>query len=154
MKDPLLLLNAAVMLGCASIYLGTGITLVFFSYPIAPKLTPQTYHLPLMEPIKRATRFFTVTTLLMYATAVVMLVDEWGDPYMWVPVVFLVALTIATGLTMLRLLPLNRRLDAGVDDNDELQSILRTWMSLNRVRSAMWAVEWVAVTVWFVGRLW
>lgn len=154
MKDPLLVINAMLMLAFASIYVGTGVSLVFFSYPIAPRLTPETYHLPFIEPVKAATRFFTYMTTAMLATGTVMLIDEWGERWMAVPIVYLAGVVAATALTMTRILPINRELDGGVTDPVELQSKLRTWMRLNRVRVALWVVQWIAIATWFAGRVW
>ena len=44
MIDWLVALNAAFLLGCASIYLGTGISLVLFQFPGAGSLTPDNYY--------------------------------------------------------------------------------------------------------------
>jgi hypothetical protein len=62
MSETANILVAALMLLFASMYLGTGWSLVLFSFPLAPNLTPQTYELPFIEPVKRATSFFTYMT--------------------------------------------------------------------------------------------
>jgi hypothetical protein len=67
---------AALMLLFASMYLGTGWSLVLFSFPLAPRLTPQTYALPFVEPVRNATRFFTFMTIAMLVAAVVLTVGE------------------------------------------------------------------------------
>ena len=51
----LLLLNHVILLLCASIYLGTGISLWFFQLPLEPKLTVDNYFLLFVEPVTAAT---------------------------------------------------------------------------------------------------
>ncbi len=55
----LLLLNNAILMACCSIYLGTGISLVFFQFPVEPFLTPDNYDLIFVGSVQRATDFFT-----------------------------------------------------------------------------------------------
>ena len=73
----LLLLNNVFLLMCASIYLGTGASLVFFQLPLEPKLTVANYYLMFVEPTERATQFFTYMTILMLISGTIMLVTEW-----------------------------------------------------------------------------
>ena len=54
-----LLLNNAILMLCCSIYLGTGVTLVFFQLPLEPLLTPDSYYLVFVKPVQLATQFFT-----------------------------------------------------------------------------------------------
>lgn len=143
---------AAAMLLFASMYLGTGWSLVLFSFPLAPRLTPQTYHLPFVEPVRNATRFFTVMTSAMLAAAVALIVAEAGEGLVWVPVVYLLATVAATALTIFVIFPFNKELTAGVTDPDRLRTVLRGWMRLNVVRVCLWTVQWVAVAAWFVVR--
>jgi hypothetical protein len=141
---------AALMLLFASLYLGTGWSLVLFSFPLAPRLTPQTYALPFVEPVKNATRFFTFLTIAMLIAAVVLLVGEADSGYLWVPIVYLAGVIAATALTLLFIFPYNRELKAGVTDQDRLRLVLGKWMRLNVVRVSLWTVQWLAVALYFV----
>ena len=50
-----LLINHAILFLCCSIYLGTGFSLVFFQFPLEPRLTPDNYARVFVEPVARAT---------------------------------------------------------------------------------------------------
>src|SRR3954467_1576459 len=95
----LLVLNHTILLLCCSIYLGTGVSLVFFQFPLEPQLTVDNYYLIFVEPVTTATHFFTYMTVLMLICAVVMLVTEWFSGLRWVPVVVLLSIIAATVLT-------------------------------------------------------
>ena len=151
----LLLLNHVVLLACCSIYLGTGISLVFFQFPLEPRLTVDNYYLIFVEPVTLATRFFTVMTIVMLVTGFVMLVTEWFTGIRWVPLVVLAAIGAATLVTVLLIIPqYNDRLAAHVTDPVELRRLLHGWMQLNRLRVALWTVAWLAMAWWFYAMAW
>jgi hypothetical protein len=149
MTDTWAVIDAAFMLLCASMYLGTGWSLVLFSFPIAPRLTPENYALPFVEPVTNATRFFTWMTTLMMAAAVALIVAEWSTGYVWVPIVYLAAAVAATGLTIKFVFPYNREMKAGITDPGRLRRTLGRWMRLNVLRVLLWTVEWVVITLYF-----
>jgi hypothetical protein len=144
-----LLLNHAILFLCCSIYLGTGISLVFFQFPLEPQLTPDNYALTFVEPVIRATQFFTWMTIVMLATALVMLISEWFTGIRWVPVVVLLGIIAATVLTVYVIFPYNQRLYAGIHDPAEFKHVFHEWARLNRIRVALWAVQWLAMMYWF-----
>lgn len=147
--DTLRVLDALVLLLCASMYLGIGVALVVFLFPIAPKLTPATYQVPFVGPVATATRFLTVVTIVMLAGAVLLIVLEAGSAGWVAPAVYLAAIVGATVLTQRRLFPINRRMAEGIGDPDELQATLGRWRRLNTVRAGLWAVTWLSMAVWF-----
>lgn len=150
MSETANVLVAAAMLLFASMYFGTGWSLVLFSFPLAPELTPETYRLPFVEPVKNATRFFTYMTTAMMIAAAVLIFGEAGSAYIWVPIVYLGAVIVATALTLLFIFPYNRELSAGVTDRGRLAVVLGKWMRLNVARVSLWTVQWLAVTLYFV----
>jgi len=141
---------AALMLLFASMYLGTGWSLVLFSFPIAPRLTPETYELPFIEPVKHATQYFTWMTVAMLVAAVALLIGEADSEYLWAPIVYLAGVIAATALTMLFIFPYNKELKAGVTDQERLRVLLGKWMRLNVVRTSLWTVQWIAIALYFV----
>ena len=143
-------LVGALMLLFASMYLGTGWSLVLFSFPLAPRLTPQTYALPFVAPVEQATRFFTWMTIAMLVTAVALIVGEADGDYLWVPIVYLAGVIAATAITILLIFPFNKELKAGVTDPDRLRLVLEKWMRLNKVRVGLWTVQWTAIALYFV----
>lgn len=149
MSETVRVIDALVLLACASVYLGTGASLVLFQLPDIPRLTPETYALPLVEPAERATRFFTWMTILMLAAAVVLIVGEWDEGYVWVPIVYLVATLAATQLTRAVIFPLNRRMAAGLTEPREVRLVLGRWARLNRLRAVLWTVEWGVIAAYF-----
>jgi hypothetical protein len=150
--DALRLIDATAMLLFASIYLGTGVTLVGFLFPIQSKLTPDTYRVPFVEPVQAATRFFTVMTVLMLVCSLALVVLELGT-WRWVwPALYLAVTVLTTLLTTRGIFTYNRRMAAGIADNAELQATLTKWRQLNTYRASLWGVEWLAITAWFVER--
>jgi len=145
----LLLVNNIFLAMCASIYLGTGVSLVFFQLPLEPKLTIDNYYLIFVEPAETATQFFTYMTILMLISGVIMLVTEWFSGLRWVPVVVLLAVIAATLLTEFYIFPVNKELEAHVTDPARLKVLFGQWANMNRIRTAIWAVEWAAMAYWF-----
>jgi hypothetical protein len=145
MKQKLLVLNHSLLFLCASMYLGTGWSLLLFSFPVAPQLTPATYYLQFVPQVEAATRFFTYMTMLMIVCGIVMTVSEWKTRYRWLPVIVLLGIVGATLLTTQLILPLNAQMKAGIADQATLDAILNRWMSLNRIRVALWTVQWLAM---------
>ena len=83
-------------------YLGTGWSLVLFSFPIAAKLTPDTYYNQFVPQVQAATKFFTVMTTLMLAAGVVMLVAEPEPVYRWYPIIVLAEIPLQAGADLER----------------------------------------------------
>lgn len=145
----LLILNNAILFLCCSIYLGTGISLVFFQFPLEPKLTVGNYHLIFVEPVENATRFFTYMTIVMLVTGLVMLATEWLSGLRWVPLTVLAALIASTLLTVYWIFPHNQALAQGIGDAEQLKRTFAAWASLNRIRVSLWVVEWLAMMAYF-----
>jgi hypothetical protein len=145
----LLLLNAVLLLLCCSIYLGTGFSLVFFQFPLEPRLTVANYQLIFVAPVTAAIHFFTYMTIVMLICGAIMLATEWLSGLRWVPVVVLLAIVVATALTVWVIVPLNNELAAGVTDPARLKVIFHQWANLNRARFALWVIQWAAMAYWF-----
>ncbi|MGD0443920.1 MAG: hypothetical protein ABSA39_08285 [Edaphobacter sp.] len=150
MKNYILLAVDAFLFLCISMYLGTGWSLLLFSFPIAPKLTVSTYYLQFVPQVTAATAFFTKMTAAMIAANLVMLVAEWRTKLRWVPIVVLLAVIAATVLTIKLILPLNAIMAQGITDQTQLQDILSRWIMLNKWRVALWTIQWFAMMVYFV----
>jgi hypothetical protein len=149
MSEVVRTLIALVLLGCASMYFGTGWSLVLFQLPDVPRLGPDTYALPFVKPVERATKFFTWMTIVMLIAGVVLVIGEWHSGYVWVPIVYLAAVVAATQLTRSVIFPLNARMEAGMTDPAEVRSVLSRWARLNRLRAGIWTVEWVVIAAYF-----
>ena len=145
----LLLLNHVLLLLCCSIYLGTGVSLILFQLPLEPQLTVDNYYMIFVAPVTAATHFFTYMTIVMLVCAVIMLATEWLSGLRWPPAVVLIAVILATLLTIYVIIPLNDKLAAHVADPDELKRIFHEWANLNRARFALWAIQWAAMAYWF-----
>jgi hypothetical protein len=142
-------IDALVMFAAASLYLGTGWSLVLFQLPDVKTLTPATYAIPFVAPIARAMRFYTVLTYVMIAASIVLIIGEWDTGYVWVPIVYLV-LTVAAGqFTRSLIFPLNARMAAGIPDPEEVQKVLAKWAGLSRIRNWAWTAEWLAMAIYF-----
>ncbi len=145
----LLILNNAILFLCCSIYLGTGVSLVFFQFPLEPKLTIDNYYMIFVEPVANATQFFTYMTIVMLVTGVIMLVTEWFSGLRLTPIIVLLALIASTVLTIVFIFPHNQKLTDGISDPAQLKETFAAWANLNRVRASLWAVEWLAMMYYF-----
>jgi hypothetical protein len=152
MKPRILALNHSVLFLCVSMYLGTGWSLVLFSFPIADQLTVANYYLQFVPQVDAATRFFTWMTTLMIVLNLVMLVAEWKRADRWVPMVVLAGVLGATGLTVWRILPLNAVMASHITDPALLTTTLERWVTLNRLRVALWSIQWLAMMCYFALR--
>ncbi len=152
MKRCLLVLNHAFLFLCVSMYLGTGWSLILFSFPVAPKLTPDTYWLQFVPQVTAATKFFTGMTAAMLVAGLIMCWSEWRTRFRWVPIVVLLMIVAATGLTMWKIFPYNKEMDAGIHDQARLTEVLTQWMRLNVVRVSLWTVQWLCMMKYFASR--
>lgn len=149
MKERLLIINHALLFLCASMYLGTGGSLVLFSFPLAPELTTQNYYMQFVPQVTAATAFFTTMTKLMLLTAFIMLLAEWRMVTRWVPIVVLASVLASTILTLHWIFPLNQAMASHIQDPAQLKTVLSAWMNLNRVRVGLWIVQWCCLMAYF-----
>ena len=154
MRGKLFILNHMVLFLCASMYLGTGGSLVLFSFPVAAQLTPDNYYLQFVPQVQAATEFFTTMTKLMLACGVVMLWVEWRHRTRWVPVIVLLGIISATVLTIYAIIPLNQEMADHIQDANRLSEVLDEWMNFNRIRVALWVVQWCALAWYFSQWTW
>jgi hypothetical protein len=151
-KRAALVLNRAMLFVCISMYLGTGWSLILFSFPVASQLTIETYYLQFVPQVTAATHFFTFMTIVLIVAAIVMVVEQWRGPERWVPIVVLLAVVAATLLTTSVILPLNEEMRNGIRDVERLRAVLTRWMDLNRLRVVFWTVQWIAMMSFYVAR--
>jgi hypothetical protein len=142
----LIILNDLLLFACASMYLGTGWSLVLFSIP--PEKTIDNYYDQIIPQLALATRFLTWMTGVMCVAAAVMTVSEWHHK-LWAPLIVLGAVIAATLLTGLGIFPLNNLLATHIRDPVLLDDTMRRWKALSYVRLAFWTAEWLAMAVYF-----
>jgi Mn2+/Fe2+ NRAMP family transporter len=148
-----LILDATLLLLCASMYLGTGWSLVLFSFPSRATLRVDNYYDQFVPPVERATRFFTWMTTVMIAAAIVLIVADRSSAYVIAPAIVLASVIAATALTIKFIFPYNKQMEARITDEHELQSVLGKWMRLNWIRVSLWTVQWFAIAGYFAFRL-
>jgi hypothetical protein len=148
-KNTLLGLNHSLLFLCTSMYLGTGWSLVLFSFPVAAQLTTDNYYLQFVPQVTAATQFFTYMTMVMLATAFVMLLAEWRSYLRWFPIGVLLGVILATALTIIYILPYNEQMAAGIKNEAALREILDKWMQLNVIRVSLWTVQWLCMMAYF-----
>jgi len=144
-------INSSFLFLTTAMYLGTGWSMWLFQFPVAPRLTPDTYYWAFVPQVASATTFFTWMTSLMMLSALIMIWLEWKNGVRWVPIVVLLAVLAATGLTVKFIFPYNNAMTAGIHDQAQLQEILSKWMALNKVRVSLWTVQWASM-MWYFGR--
>jgi len=153
MRKRLLIINHSVLFLCTAMYLGTGWSMVLFSFPIAPELTIDNYYLQFVPQVTAATEFFTVMTNVMIVTALVMMWAEWRTPYRWAPIVVLIGVVGATAMTMFLIFPYNEAMREGITDPAVLDDMLSNWMRLHTIRLSLWTLEWAAMMVYFAAKV-
>ena len=152
MTRTLVLVDEMVLFLGASMYFGTGWSTVLFSFPITPHLTVENYSLHFVPQVKAAVRVFTALTTIMLAAAGIMLAAEWGTGLVWVPILVAALVIGSAALTVIRIMPINRRMADGITDPAELGEALRRWKTLTSVRVGMWSAEWLALATFFAVR--
>lgn len=148
-KALLAVLNASFLFWATAIYLGTGWSLWLFSFPIVPKLTPDTYYYVFVPQVAYATSFFTPLTYLMMISSAIMLWLEWKSGIRWVPIAVLLLVGLSGWITVKFIFPYNRQMTAGIHDLAQLQDILAHWTRLSVIRVMMWTGEWAAMMYYF-----
>ena len=151
-KKVLLGINHSILFLCTSMYLGTGWSLILFSFPIAPQLTPDNYYMQFVPQVTAATEFFTSMTMLMIATAIIMIIAEWRSKLRWFPIGVLLGVILATALTIIFIIPYNEQMSAGITDAGVLKEVLRKWMNLNTIRVMLWTVQWLCMMAYFFNK--
>lgn len=147
------LVNAVILFLGASLYFGTGWSLVLFSFPVAPLLTVENYWMQFVPQLDAATRILTIISGVMLVSAVVLAWHERRTSLRWYPLVVLVCVAAAGLITTQFIFPYNREMAAGITDPERLRVVIREWMALSRVRNAFWTVEWLAMMGYFVHKL-
>ncbi|RKH48552.1 DUF1772 domain-containing protein [Corallococcus sp. AB049A] len=147
------LVNACLLFLCTSMYLGTGWSLILFSFPIAPQLTVNNYYLQFVPQVQAATRFFTYMTAVMLLSSGVLAWRERKTALRWYPLGALVAVVVATLLTRIYIFPYNDEMAAGITSPERLTEVLGAWMRMNRIRVGLWTVQWLLTLGYFVHRV-
>ena len=146
----LLIINKGLLFACVSMYFGTGWSLVLFTFPIAPELTPDNYYNQFVPQVQAATHFFTYMTVVMMVCCAIFIVETWRSPDKWVPIVILVLVVAATALTVYFIFEYNDRMAAGIKDPVELSTVLSKWMRLNIIRVSLWTLQWLTLMIYFL----
>lgn len=145
-----LMLNKAVLLACVSMYFGTGWSLVLFSFPIARTLTPANYYNQFVPQVEAATQFFTYMTIVMIVSCGIFIIETWRSADKWYPIIVVVLVVAATGLTVYFIFKYNERMAAGITDPVELRSVLTKWMRLNIIRVCLWTMQWITLVAYLM----
>jgi hypothetical protein len=145
--------NACLLFLCTSMYLGTGWSLVLFTFPIAPELTVDNYYLQFVPQVQAATRFFTWMTLVMLVSSAVLFWGERRTVFRWYPATVFVLVVVATLLTRFLIFPYNAAMAAGITDPAELDRVLAGWMRTNVIRVSLWTLQWLAMMGYFAHKL-
>lgn len=152
MMKTLLTLNKALLFACVSMYFGTGWSLVLFSFPIASELTPDNYYMQFIPQVTAATHFLTYMTIVMMVCCLIFIIEKWKSASKWYPIIVLAAVIAATALTEIYILPYNEQMAKGITDAAALQQILHKWMQLNIIRTCIWSLQWLTMTVYYSTR--
>lgn len=148
-KTHLLTFNKVLLFASISMYFGTGWSLIFFSFPIAPQLTTEDYYNHFVPQVEAATQFFTWMTLIMMLCCTIFIIEKWRSPEKWYPIGVFILIIIATLLTTTFIFPYNEKMSTGIQDQTELQEVLGKWMNLNILRVSLWTIQWLLIMAYF-----
>jgi hypothetical protein len=148
----LLLVSYAVLFAGVSIYFGTGWSTVIFQFPMLPELNVSNYYLHFVPQVANATSFFTVLVPVMCLICLVMLKAEWHTRWRWIPVVVLLAILAASGITYFLIFPINREMAAHITDPQQLAVAINKWVRYTWLRVALWTLEWLVMMCYFAQR--
>lgn len=149
-KQILYTLNKVLLFACLSMYFGTGWSLVLFSFPTAHELTPTNYYAQFVPQVTAATDFFRGMTMLIMVCCVILVIEEWKTKLKWFGVGILLAIIVATALTIMYIFLYNRSMEAGISAQAELDLVLKKWMRLNIIRVSIWTVQWLLMMSYFL----
>jgi hypothetical protein len=149
MKNFLLVLNKAVLFACVSMFFGTGLSLILFSFPIAPYLTPSNYYYEFVPEVSGAVHFFTYMTILIMVCCIIFIIEKFKSPLKWYPIITLVLTIATTALTLIYIIPYNDLMEAGFKTNADLHAVLTKWMDLNYIRVSIWIGMWLSMMVYY-----
>lgn len=148
--DVAALIAAVYLMFGASFYLGMMLTLKFFLFPMWSTVRLETLETQLGFPVRRATITFTYLLPLMLAAPVVLVIADWGTATVWLAWACLAGVLALSVLSQLLQRPLNLKLYSGtIRSDEELQAVVRRWMSVNGVRFIAAAATWV-LTLWYI----
>ena len=150
MKNLLSGINRAFLFAFVSMYFGTGWSLVFFSFPVAPQLTVDNYYLQFVPQVTAATNFFTYMTMLMMISCGIIIIEEWKTTVKWYAIIILLLVILATMLTIAYIFPYNHAMEEGITDPVVLKEVLGKWLRLNVIRVSIWTLQWLTMAVYFV----
>ncbi|MDZ7757707.1 anthrone oxygenase family protein [Rhodohalobacter sp.] len=150
MKRIILKINKGILFACVSMYFGTGWSLILFQFNSADSFTPDNYFEQFVPQVTRATEFFTVMTIVMMISAIIMIIEHWKSIKKWFPITVLAGVFVATLLTMIYIFPYNQQMAEGITQIEVLHEVLDKWMNLNVVRVSIWTVEWLAMLLYFL----
>jgi len=150
MKRILLAINHTYLMFGTTVYVGVLWALHFFWYPSWETMTLDVVHQHFISPTSEATAFFTIVVPLMFLAGIIMIVAEWKTKFRWPSIFALLCIVGATYVGQVHIIPINKRIDAGLTDPAMLTDLLKQWMMLNDIRWVIMTVMWLVLMYYFV----
>lgn len=150
--EVLLTINHVYFFFGATVYVGTMWALRFFFFPGWQSMTVANVQEHFIVPTRAATRFFTVVVPLMFLTGLIMVITEWGENEIWAALLAYLGILASTFVGTREIIPINKKIAAGVGSQDELVPLLKRWMFLNTLRFYTTTVMWGATMWYFVAK--
>jgi len=151
MKPLLLTLNLIFLWFGTTMYAGVLWSLHFFWFPTWRHLRVETYYEQFIPQTTAATQFFTIVVPLMFASLIIIIIQEWKTTLKWVGLAGLLTLGAATFFGTMRIIPINKTLKAGITDQAQLNNLLGQWIQLNETRFILLSLLWL-IFVFYVLR--
>jgi hypothetical protein len=152
MKRILLAINHSYLMFGTTVYVGVLWALHFFWYPSWRAITLDGVQDHFIGPTSAATKFFTIVVPLMFLAGAVLVFMEWRTKLRWWAVAALLCIAGATYVGQVHIIPINKRIGAGVNDPSELTGLLQQWMFLNDVRWVIMTAMWGVMMYYFIAK--
>ena len=152
MKALLLVVSYTYLFFGTTVYVGVLWALHFFFYPTWIKLNLDNVQDHFIIPTDKATQFFTIVVPLMFLTNVILIVKEWKTRLRWVGLFALVCIGGATYVGQIHIIPVNKKIKAGVATMEELTAFFQQWMFLNDIRLIIMTIMWLTMMYYFIAK--
>jgi hypothetical protein len=81
-----------------------------------------------------------------------MAIAEWRTRFRWVPILVVLAIATASGVTMYLVFPLNGLMAQPITDPQQLAEVMEKWLLFTQIRIGIWSLEWLTLMYYFAAK--
>ncbi len=148
-KTKLFIINSAYIFFGATLYVGVLWALHFFWFPTWKNLMVENYYDQFIPQTTAATKFFTILVPIMFLSHLILCWQEWKTKLRWLAILALLALSGATYVGTMHIIPVNKILKQHITDQGRVTQLLEKWMMLNDIRMVLMTLAWATLMAYF-----